>query len=124
MDLLFSDPSEIPLPPAEVRIRAIQVIPSADHSRLRVQLEVDPFQRRPNLDFVVLAADGRKISETSIIESWTRKVEFTMHLDAIPASTSCRLLSTLYYVEIEQPDQGEGVIERQVIDSKEVTFEL
>ncbi|OGO28337.1 MAG: hypothetical protein A2Z16_13340 [Chloroflexi bacterium RBG_16_54_18] len=124
MDIYLSDPSEIPLPPSEVRIRDLQVKTGSDRDRLHVYLEVDPFQRKPNLDITIYDLEGFEIAGTSIIESMVRKMEFTMLFRKKLVRGKYRLVSALFYVEIDQPDEGEGNIDRQVIDTREVFFSL
>jgi hypothetical protein len=124
MDIYLSDPSEIPLPPSEVRIRDLQVKPGSDFDRVHIYLEVDPFQLKPNFDITIFDQEGLEIAGTSIIESMVRKMEFTMLFRKKMDSGNYRLNSTLFYVEIEQPDEGDGIIERQVIDTREVVFRL
>ena len=133
MDIFFADPSEVPLPPNEVRIRELTVEPWPDGQRLRVYLEVDPFQKRPNADLTLLDQDGRELSSVSIIESMTRKVELVMHLRGA-APGSCTLQALLYYASLPQSlepgdmpggDPGpEPKMERKVVDTRQVTFEL
>ena len=124
MDIYLSDPTEIPLPPTEVRIRDLQVKPGSDHDRVHVYVEVDPFQRKPSLDITIYDLEGFEIAGTSIIESMVRKMEFTMLFRRKMGTGDYRLVSTLYYVEIDQPDEGDGIIERQSIDTREVIFSL
>ncbi len=124
MDIFLSDPSEIPLPPSEIRIRDLQVKPGPARDRVQVYLEVDPFQRKPNLDITIYDLEGLEIAGTSIIESMVRKMEFTMLFRRKVGTGEYRLVSTLFYVEIDQPDEGEGIIERQLIDTREVNFNL
>ena len=129
MDIFFADPSEVPLPPNEVRIRELNVDPWPDGKRLRVYLEVDPFQRRPNADLTLLDQDGQELSSVSIIESMTRKMELVMHLRNA-ASGSCTLQATLYYATLPESTepggdpQPEPMLDRQVVDTRQVTFEL
>ncbi|OGO34433.1 MAG: hypothetical protein A2W35_03410 [Chloroflexi bacterium RBG_16_57_11] len=129
MDIFFADPSEVPLPPSEVRIRELNVDPWPDGRRLRVYLEVDPFQKRPNVDLTLVDQDGRELSGVSIIESMTRKMELVMHLrGAIPGT--CTLQALLYYAALPEPAEPGGgpgpepKIERKIIDTRQVTFEL
>jgi hypothetical protein len=124
MDIYLSDPTDIPLPPSEVRIRDLQVKTGSDHDRVHVYLEVDPFQRKPNLDITIYDLEGLEIAGTSIIESMVRKMEFTMLFRKKLETGNYRLVSSLFYVEIDQPDEGEGTIDRQVIDTREVFFSL
>jgi hypothetical protein len=124
MDIFLTDPSEIPLPPSEVRIHDLQVETGSELDRVHVYLEMDPFQRKPNLDITIYDLEGLEIAGTSIIESMVRKMEFTMLFRRKMETGNYRLVSTLFYVEIDQPDQGDGIIERQVIDTREVIFKL
>ena len=124
MDIYLSDPSDIPLPPSEVRIRDLKVKPGSDGDRVHVYLEVDPFQRKPNLDITIFDLEGLEIAGTSIIESMVRKMEFTMLFRKKLDTGDYRLVSILSYVEIDQPDEGDGIIDRQVIDTREVIFRL
>lgn len=80
MDIFFQDPDEIPLPPEEVRILDLQARPYPDGRRLRVYLEVTPFQKRPSAEVSVVNALAQKVAEITIIQTLTRKLEFTMHL--------------------------------------------
>jgi hypothetical protein len=139
MDIFFADPSEVPLPPAEVRIRLLQVNPWPDGKRLRLTLEVDPFQKRPNVDLTLFDSQGRELSSAFIIESMTRKMELVMHLRS-PASGPCTLQAVLYFAALPDPSPlGSGSvagtagpgpdtspleITRQVVDTRSVTFEF
>ena len=53
MDIFFQDPTEVPLPPNEVRIRALRAETYPDGQRVRVYLEVDPSQQRPSADLAI-----------------------------------------------------------------------
>jgi len=133
MDIFFANPSEVPLPPSEVRIRELNVEPWPDGTRVRVYLEVDPFQKRPNADLTLLDQDGRELSSVSIIESMTRKIELVMHLRGASPAT-CTLQALLYYASLPEPAQPGGMrednpepeprMERNLIDTRQVTFEL
>lgn len=127
MDIFFTDPTEIPLPPADVRIRELRAEPYPDGRRLRVTLEVDPFQKRPSAQVVIYDAAGEEMAETSIVESMTRKMEFTMHLRRASPGEAYRLEALLYYAEMEQPDSAEAPvkpIERNVVDQAACSFRL
>ena len=132
MDLFFADPSEVPLPPAEVRIRALNVDPYPDGRRLRVTLELDPFQKRPSADLFLIDAQGNELSSAFIIQTMTRQMELVMHLRR-PASGACTLQVVLYYGSLPEPEAGIGdpapatgplEIERQVVDTRQLTFEI
>jgi len=80
MDIFFQDPNEIPLPPAEVRILELRAEPWPDKQRVRVYLELTPFQKRPYIEVILHDANGEEIASSSIVEPLSWKLEFTMHL--------------------------------------------
>jgi hypothetical protein len=80
MDIFFADPSEVPLPPEEVRIRKLKADPSPDGKRVRVYLEVDPFQKRPSAELNLFDSSGRQIASVDIIETMNRKIDLNVHL--------------------------------------------
>lgn len=80
MDIFFQDPNEIPLPPSEVRILEFNATPYPDKKRVRIYLELTPFQQRPSLDVNTVNSEGLQVSQISIIETMSCKLEFTIHL--------------------------------------------
>ena len=126
MDILFQDPEEIPLPKQEVRIKALKADPWPDGQRVRVYVETDPFQYRPNLDLTILGADGSEISSINIIESITRKMEMTMHVREPVEAGSCQLrVSLYYYQEVEGSEDPQPVLnEPMVVDRSTLDFTL
>lgn len=127
MDLFFQDPSEVPLPPEEVRIRALHAMPWQDGRRVKIYLEIDPFQKRPNAQVQILDSSGDVIAEVSLIETITRKMEFNMHLRSAVAAGDFQVHAVLYY---HQPNQtGETDVGAQmalpewmIVDQKRTTF--
>jgi hypothetical protein len=127
MDIFLSDPNEIPLPPDEVRIKDLQVEPWPDGRRVKVYLEVDPFQIRPNADLVIHDDLNQEIAHTNIIESLDRKMEVNMHLRGDISGKNYVLVVTLYYASIyddADTTPGDEPLERQVADQKQVTFQI
>jgi hypothetical protein len=129
MDIFFSDPSETPLPPEEVRIRDLRVEPWSDRRRVKVYLEVDPFQKRPNLDVAILDGEGQEISDISLIETMSRKMEFTMHLREESPGSQYTIKAVLYYTSpLPEAKPGEQtpmeMPETTEIDRKELTFSI
>lgn len=124
MDIFFQDPHEIPLPPDEVRILAFRADPYPDGRRVRVYLEVTPFQKRPSVDVRVSNSAGELVSSISIIESMTRKMEFTMHLRG-PAPTGRHNISSSVFYEAEnQEGNPDSAGEPQVVDRGEISFDV
>jgi len=137
MDLFFQDPTEVPLPPQQVRIRELTAAPWPDGRRIRVYLEVDPFQKRPSAEVVLLGAEGQSLAEVSIIETAARKMEFNMHLRLAETAGDYTLNVELFYEESPtalNTSGGEGTPEpgmpssapaqRQVVDERSVRFTI
>ena len=126
MDIFFTDPTVVPLPPDEVRIHDNHAEPYPDGRRVRVTLEVDPFQKRPNAELLITNSAGQELSTASIIESMLRKMELTMHLRGASVTSPCTLHATLFYTTpLEPGPEGEPQpVERKVVDTKEITFTI
>ena len=134
MDIFFADPNEIPLPPNEVHIRELKATP-LDERRVRVYLEIDPSQKRPNADLLIQDEQGNSLASASIIESMQRKMEIVMHLpgaylrSAQPGS-ACSLQAKLFFATLPEPGEspdapGEpGPIERMDADQAKIIFHL
>jgi hypothetical protein len=80
MDFFFPEDGLQRTTPEETRITALRAEPYPDGWRLRVNVEVTPFQKRPYLDFVLANADRTEVATASIVEPLSWKLEFTMHL--------------------------------------------
>lgn len=137
MDIFFQDPTEVPLPPEEVRIREFRAEAWPDGRRVRVYLEVDPFQKRPNADILITDEQDRKLASASIIESMDRKMEITMHLRGQVTPGEHRVKAVLFYTQPieeddsqEQPDAPQAEREeppeqkKQVVDQAETQFSI
>ena len=105
MDINFHDPSDIPLPPEEVRIRELRVELVTDQRRVRIFIEITPFQQKPNLEIKIFTESGREAASLSIIEAIDYKMQFTVHLkDDSPSGEYIAALD-VYYFEQEQSIQ-------------------
>lgn len=103
MELFFPEMGEPPLPEGEVRIRELRAEPWNDGQRVRVNVELDPFRRRPNLDFVIQDAQGQEVASASVLETMTRKISLTMHLRGSMSPGCYTLEVTLSYTDL--PDE-------------------
>ena len=134
MDIFFQDPNEIPLPPDEVRIRELQASAFPDGQRVRVILEVDPFQKRPSAELTIRDAGSNLLAAASVIESMTRKIELTLHLrfpgtsSAATTPAAYTLSAVLFYQappeEPSAPGQTPLLLPPKVVDEKTITFQI
>jgi hypothetical protein len=128
MDIFFQDPSEIPLPPVEVRIRSLRAEPLPDRRRVHIYLELDPFQRRPNIEIVINDPEGREEARVNIVETMVRKMEFTMHIRQPNLNRLYNVLASVFYAEpateIQGSHQEMELVNRKVVDTAQTTFNL
>jgi len=127
MDIFFTDPNEVPLPPEEVRIIELRAEPWSDGRRVHVYLEVDPFQKRPNAEIRITDNQGQELAHASIIESIERKMEMTLHLRGEIGNQICKVFASLYYATIDEdpgPETSIEPIQRIIVDEANSTFEL
>ena len=109
----FFDSAEAsPLPPEEVRIMGIYAEPYPEGQRVRVTVEMTPFQIRPWLELVLLDNDGEEVTTANVIEPLNYKIELTMHVKRADPIGKYNLHARLFYPEL--PDG----------DSKTVGFEI
>jgi hypothetical protein len=106
MDINFQDPTDIPLPPDEVRIRELRAEPWPDGRRVRILLELTPFQKRPNGEIQITDENGVEVASFSIIESIDYKMDFTIHLrEGKPAGQFTVSTKIFYYRDEESPQE-------------------
>ena len=126
MHTLNPEPSENMLSPGKERIRQVKTYLTSDVRRIKVDLELDPFQKPPNLELQILDPSGQETSRAEIIETMSRKMELNLHLRLQPFAGEYTLNVTLYSSEIQledQPSENQGddreldPIQRRVVDS-------
>lgn len=128
MDIFFTDPSDAPVPPNEMRIRSLTAESYPDKRRVKVYLEVTPFQKRPVGEITIQNQRGIQVAVINIIEPMENKMEFTMHLREAEPEGVYTIHATLAYTELieEEDDSGEVVVSPKtvVIDTSEITIEI
>jgi len=82
--------------PKETRITHLGARPYPDGCRLRVNLEITPFQKRPHLELSVIDSEGEEVASASIVEPMNWKLEFTMHIRG-ELSNPYTLTASLFY---------------------------
>lgn len=107
-----NDPDIIPLPPDQVRIRELTAEPYPDGQRVRVNLDITPFQQRPSLEITMRDQDAEEVSSVSVVEPMNWKIEFTMHIRRSPSRGTYTLSARLYYPA--QPDSDKREIQFSV----------
>lgn len=65
--------------PEETKIASLSAQPYPDGRRVRVRLEITPFQKKPHIEVALVNADGNEIASTNFVEPMNWKLEFTLH---------------------------------------------
>ena len=98
MDFFFPEDNLARSVPEETKIISLSAQTYPDGRRLRVNIEVTPFQKRPYIEVNLHNADGDEIASTSIVEPLSWKLEFTMHVRG-EIKNPYTLHARLYYPE-------------------------
>ena len=79
----FFNPQDVPQPRDKIKVEKLDAKPYPDGWRVKVIVDVTPFQERPSLEICVRSAEGRVVSELSVIETMIRHMEFTVHVRGV-----------------------------------------
>ena len=80
MDFFFPEDNLNRMTPEETDITSLSGEPYPDGYRLRVNIQITPFQKRPHIDVLLTDANGAEVGSTTIVEPMGWKLEFTMHI--------------------------------------------
>lgn len=80
MDFFFPQDDLQRMTPEETHITSLSAEPYPDGERVRVDIEITPFQTRPYIEILVTDAKGGEVATASIVEPMAWKLELTMHL--------------------------------------------
>ena len=121
MDIFFTNPTDVPLPPEKMEIRELSAVPFEDGRRVSVVFEITPFQQRPNLEITVFNQERRIVSSLSVVEAIENKMTFTLHLKEAKPSGIYQVAMELFYAELDKIDEDEdSLIKDIVLDSKKI----
>ena len=80
MEFFFPEDNLTRVIPEETRITSLSAQPYPDGRRLRINMEVTPFQKRPYIEVSLNDSSGGEIASTNIVEPMSWRLEFTMHI--------------------------------------------
>jgi hypothetical protein len=103
MDFFFPENNLQRAMPEETRITSLTAEPYPDGERVRVDIEMTPFQTRPFLEVALTDANGAEVATASIVEPMSWKLEFTMHLRGANANPF-KLEAKLFYPDGPQAE--------------------
>jgi len=104
MDFFFPEDNLNRMTPQETRITSLSAEAYPDGYRVRVNIEVTPFQKRPHIEVKLTDSAGEEIASTSIVEPMSWKLEFTMHLRDEELKNPYTLGAKLYYLDGPEQD--------------------
>jgi len=127
MDFFLQPPDEHRLPPEEVRLRGLRIIPHSHGNKVKVNLELHPFKKRPNIEVTIFDASGKEVAHTNILEAMQPKMEFIMHIRAPVPGSQYRVETCVYYQQLPGPSETQAEVpipEPMIVDRGEVIFVL
>ena len=131
MEIFFSDPNDIPLPPEEMQIRELVARPYPDGLRVRVYFEITPFQQRPDAELTIVDHAGEQVASVSVIETIDPKMDMTMHLRGPDPKSPLKLKAMLFYRQVDTDEESRESAEPPpskpeilVVDQAETIFEI
>jgi hypothetical protein len=113
MEFFLDAPEARRVLPVETRLLDLQAEPYPDGKRLRVILEVTPFQEKPVITLALSNFADEVVAETTIIEPITWQIELTLHIrktDKI-AGGLLNLQAILSYPDLGKVDQRDLSVE-------------
>jgi hypothetical protein len=112
MEFFLNDPNIERLPAAETRLLDLHAEPDPDGKRIRVALDLTPFQQRPYIELSLTDPSGNEAASASIVEPVGWKLELTLHIrKTAPAVGKYTLTASLTYPELDEIDRRTIIIE-------------
>jgi hypothetical protein len=114
MGFFQTDPNVERMVPADTRLLNLRAEPYSDGKRLKVGLDLTPFQQKPYLDLALTNSSGELVATTSIVEPVNWNLELNLHIRKTSISSNGVYKLT---VVISYPDLGE-------VDRRDLTIAI
>jgi hypothetical protein len=112
MEFFLNDPNIERHPPAETRLLDLRAEPDKDGKRLRVALDLTPFQQKPYIELSLTDSNGNEAASASIVEPVGWKLELTLHIRKTGTTAGkYTLAASLSYTELGEVDRRTLIIE-------------
>ena len=105
----FDDPSMKPLPRDEMEITHLVAIPYPDRFRVKVEVNVTPFQERPNIILLAKRADDTVVAELDVIATMHTQMEFTLHIRNVDDPAGNYTLEAELFYDSRNPPQDHRI---------------
>ncbi len=131
-DIFFTDASEAPVPPDEVRVRTLTAAPRRDGKRIDVHAALTPFQKRPNIEVAITNAAGDEVAAINVVEAIDPNMDFTMHMREQHSGGHYIVKMRVFYANIEEHQAAVGEASageilrkaKEIIDQRQVEFDI
>jgi len=107
MESFLPDPEDVLFPPVDTRLVDLQAEPYPDGKRIRVVLDLTPFQQKTYIDLDLKDSTGVIATTTNIVEPAVNKLELTLHIDRPPSGATAQytLSAAVYYPDLGEVDR-------------------
>jgi len=125
MDIFLQESSEPRLPPEEVRLRKLKITPILNGNKVKLNLELSPFMKRPNIEVTIFDPSGKEVAHSCILEAVLPKMEVVMHLRASTPGSQYRIEISVYYQRLPEPSETQeevAIPEPMIVDHHEASF--
>lgn len=108
MEISIFDSDDVPVPPSDTRIAALNAQLWPDGRRVAVEVQITPFQERPDLHIHLWDEQGHEVASTSAVQIRQHKIGFTLHLRQTEARSPYQVSAFLVYPD---PSYKLGVVD-------------
>ena len=107
MEFFLTDPNIERTLPADTRLINLRAEPYSEGRRLKVTLDLTPFQEKPYLDLALTDFSGELIAATSIVEPITCGLELNLHIrkDGEAQGGPYKLTAIISYPDLGEVDR-------------------
>ena len=123
MEIPFQDLNAL-MPPNAVRIQYLSAEPLPDGRRIRVKIELTPFQQKPNLELQLFNPQGDLAAQATIIETMMPKMEITLHLANRPIQGEYTLQASVGYPEEPLQEESPALPRMKEVCHSQTAFSL
>ncbi|HAY85100.1 MAG TPA: hypothetical protein DCY42_09315 [Chloroflexi bacterium] len=115
MDIFFTNPNDVPVPPEKMGIRELKATPYADGKRVAIEFEITPFQQKPNIEIGILNRDHEEVSSLSVVEAIENTMSFTLHLREPRPHGEYQVKMQLFYTDLKSLDDEEDKLIKDLL---------
>lgn len=131
MDIFFTNPNDVPVPPEKMEIRELKATPYSDGKRVAIEFEITPFQLKPNIEIGIFNQTSQEVASFSVVEAIENKMTFTIYLREPKPSGDYQVKMQIFYTNYDALDDDEEQLikdilleNKKIITTGEITFQI